>query len=41
VTGNILAMVSKPGYNVNKIAGHDSEKVRANYVELEEDLLNH
>jgi peptidoglycan glycosyltransferase len=30
-------MVSKPGYNVNRIAGHDSEKVRANYVELEED----
>jgi len=37
VTGNILAMVSKPGYNVNKIAGHDSEKVRENYVELESD----
>jgi peptidoglycan glycosyltransferase len=40
VTGNILAMVSKPGYNANKIAGHDSEKVRDNYVELESDPAN-
>jgi peptidoglycan glycosyltransferase len=39
-TGNILAMVSKPGYNANKIAGHDSEKVRDNYVELESDPAN-
>ena len=40
VTGNILAMVSKPGYNANKIAGHDSAKVRDNYVELESDPAN-
>jgi peptidoglycan glycosyltransferase len=40
VTGNILAMVSKPGYNANRIAGHDSEKVRENFVELESDPAN-
>ena len=40
VTGNILAMVSKPGFNANRIAGHDSEKVRENYVELESNPAN-
>ncbi|MFM1995328.1 MAG: hypothetical protein RLZZ610_845 [Actinomycetota bacterium] len=36
-TGNILAMVSKPGFDANKIAGHDSDKVAKNYAELEAD----
>jgi peptidoglycan glycosyltransferase len=40
VTGNILAMVSKPGFNANRIAGHESEKVRENYAELEADAAN-
>jgi len=40
VTGNILAMVSKPGFDANRIAGHDSEKVAKNYQELEEDQAN-
>jgi penicillin-binding protein A len=40
VTGNILAMVSKPGFDANKLAGHDSEKVAKNYQELEEDQAN-
>lgn len=39
-TGNILAMVSKPGFDANKIAGHDSEKVAKNYGELEADGTN-
>ncbi len=36
-TGHILAMVSKPGFDANKIAGHDSDKVAKNYAELEAD----
>jgi len=36
-TGNILAMVSKPGFDANKIAGHDSDKVAKNFAELEAD----
>jgi peptidoglycan glycosyltransferase len=40
VTGNILAMVSKPGFDANKLAGHDSEKVSKNYQELEADETN-
>lgn len=40
VTGNILAMVSKPGFDANKVAGHDSEKVAKNYDELEADSAN-
>ena len=40
VTGNILAMVSKPGFNANRVASHDSDKVRQNYVELESNPAN-
>ena len=40
VTGNILAMVSKPGFDANKLAGHDSEKVSNNYQELEANEAN-
>jgi penicillin-binding protein A len=40
VTGNILAMVSKPGFNANRVASHDSDKVRENYVELESNAAN-
>jgi len=40
VTGNILAMVSKPGFDANLIAGHSSKKVTANYEELEADETN-
>jgi peptidoglycan glycosyltransferase len=40
VTGNILAMVSKPGFNANRVASHDSDKVRENYVELESNPAN-
>jgi peptidoglycan glycosyltransferase len=35
VTGNILAMVSKPGFNADRLAGHDSDKVQENYLKLE------
>ncbi len=38
VTGNILAMVSKPGFDANKIAAHNSKKVRQDYEELEADI---
>lgn len=40
VTGNILAMVSKPGFNANRVASHDSDKFRENYVELESNPAN-
>jgi peptidoglycan glycosyltransferase len=40
VTGNILAMVSKPGFDANLIAGHESKKVTENYTELESDGSN-
>jgi peptidoglycan glycosyltransferase len=40
VTGNILAMVSKPGFSANRVASHDSDKVRENYVELESNPAN-
>ena len=36
-TGNILAMVSKPGFDVNEIAGHDRATARQNYQALAED----
>ena len=36
-TGNILAMVSKPGFDANKLALHSSKKAQANYQELEAD----
>lgn len=36
-TGNILAMVSKPGFDANKIAGHESDKVASNYAKLDAD----
>jgi peptidoglycan glycosyltransferase len=39
-TGNILAMVSKPGFDANLIAGHESKKVTENYTELESDGSN-
>jgi penicillin-binding protein A len=35
-TGNILAMVSKPSFDPNKLAGHNSEKVLSNMASLEE-----
>jgi peptidoglycan glycosyltransferase len=37
VTGNILAMVSKPGYDVNLVAGHDNQVVTTNYETLNND----
>jgi penicillin-binding protein A len=37
VTGNILAMVSKPGYDANLIAGHDNQVVSTNYETLNSD----
>jgi peptidoglycan glycosyltransferase len=40
VTGNILAMVSKPGFNANRLAGHDSDKVANNYSKLEQSESN-
>jgi len=40
VTGNILAMVSKPGFDANLVAGHASKKVTENYQELELDPTN-
>ena len=40
VTGNILAMVSKPGFDANKIAGHSSKKVTENYDALQADDAN-
>ena len=40
VTGNILAMVSKPGFNANRLAGHDSEKVANYYNKLEQNESN-
>jgi peptidoglycan glycosyltransferase len=39
-TGNILAMVSKPGFDANLVAGHASKKVTENYQELELDPTN-
>jgi penicillin-binding protein A len=40
VTGNILAMVSKPGFDANELAGHASKEVRENYDALEADASN-
>jgi len=40
VTGNILAMVSKPGYDANLIAGHDNQVVSTNYEALNNDAAN-
>lgn len=40
VTGNILAMVSKPGYDANLIAGHDNQVVSTNYETLNNDAAN-
>ena len=37
LTGNILAMVSKPGFDANDLAGHANKKVRENYEALEAD----
>jgi peptidoglycan glycosyltransferase len=37
LTGNILAMVSKPGYDANLIAGHDNSVVTTNYETLNSD----
>lgn len=39
-TGNILAMVSKPGFDANLVAGHSSKKVTENYKALEADASN-
>jgi penicillin-binding protein A len=39
-TGNILAMVSKPGFDANKISGHSSKKVTENYDVLQTDDAN-
>ena len=36
-TGNILAMVSKPGFDANRVAGHSSKKVTENYDALQDD----
>jgi peptidoglycan glycosyltransferase len=40
VTGNILAMVSKPGFNADGLAGHESDKVQENYFKLESNPAN-
>jgi len=40
VTGNILAMVSKPGFDANEIAGHENKVVRENYEALSDDPAN-
>ena len=40
VTGNILAMVSKPGFDANLISGHSSSTVSENYVDLESNPAN-
>jgi peptidoglycan glycosyltransferase len=40
LTGNILAMVSKPGFDANSIAGHDNKEVRKNYEALAADTSN-
>ena len=39
-TGNILAMVSKPGFDANDVAGHSSKKVTENYDALQNDEAN-
>lgn len=39
-TGNILAMVSKPGFDANKLSVHSSRKASENYQELEVDPAN-
>jgi peptidoglycan glycosyltransferase len=36
-TGNILAMVSKSGFDANELAGHDNQVVSDNYTRLEAD----
>lgn len=33
-TGNILAMVSKPGFDANRLSGHDSKKTSESYSDL-------
>jgi peptidoglycan glycosyltransferase len=40
LTGNILAMVSKPGFDANSIAGHDNKEARKNYEALAADTSN-
>ena len=39
-TGNILAMVSKSGFDANELAGHDNKIVADNYARLEADPTN-
>jgi peptidoglycan glycosyltransferase len=39
-TGNILAMVSKSGFDANELAGHDNQVVADNYARLEADPTN-
>lgn len=40
VTGNILAMVSKPGFDANSLASHSNKEVRENYDKLEANAAN-
>jgi peptidoglycan glycosyltransferase len=40
VTGNILAMVSKSGFDANELAGHENQVVADNYARLEADPNN-
>ncbi len=39
-TGNVLAMVSKPGFNANKLASHDFDTATKNYDDLLSDPKN-
>ena len=40
VTGNILAMVSKSGFDANELAGHENQLVADNYARLEAEPTN-
>jgi peptidoglycan glycosyltransferase len=40
LTGNILAMVSKPGFDANLVSGHDNKEARKNYEALAADTSN-